>query len=31
MSSDLKTIIVFAAVIALGVLAKYGYAMYFVN
>ena len=29
--SELKTIIVFCAIIALGVLAKYGYDMYFVS
>jgi len=29
--NELKTIIIFVAVIALGVLAKYGYAMYFAS
>jgi hypothetical protein len=29
--NELKTIIVFVAVIALGILAKYGYTMYFAS
>jgi len=31
MNNDLKTIIVFVAIIALGILAKYGYEMYIHN
>jgi len=29
--NELKTIIVFGAIIALGILAKYGYDMYFAS
>ncbi len=31
MNNDLKTIIVFVAIIALGVIAKYGYELYFTS